>query len=284
MTGAERTAGGWPFWAPLGAVEIADAIALADLRPGERFLDLGCGDGRVMAAALDAGAHASGYEVDPALAAQARERLAGAGDRARVIERSFFDAPLDAEAVFAYLSPSVLQRLRPQLAHLPGASRVVTAWFDVPGWAPPAAHRGNIRRYATTPLVPAPGPIPPAAGWSSAGLLCALPAAAEILVTTTLTHPPGPVAIEADDALADLVAIAAGADAVAVAGDLTTIAIDLVLAPLPAGTAVTGTLHTPAAGTCELFCFASATSPPGSWPIDAAHCARLRARFAIGRS
>jgi SAM-dependent methyltransferase len=277
VTGATYTAGGWPFWAPLGDEEIADALALAGLRPGERFLDLGCGDGRVMAAALDAGAHVSGYEIDGALATRARDRLASAGGRARVIERSFFDAPLDADVVFAYLSPAMLQRLRPQLELLPAACRIVTAWFDVPGWAPPTARRRNIRCYAATSVASASAPVPFAAGWSSPGLLCVLPTTAKILVTTSLAHPRGPVAITVDDALTDLVAITTGADTVA--GNLKTIALDLVLAPRPVGTVVKGALHAPAAGTCELFCFASTTSPPGSWPIDAARCAQLGAQF-----
>jgi SAM-dependent methyltransferase len=269
------TAGGWPFWAPLGDAEIADALALAGLRPGERFLDLGCGDGRVMAAALDVGAHVSGYEVDGLLARRARERLAGAGGRARVVERSFFDAPLDADVVFAYLSPAVLQRLRPRLGQLPAAARVVTAWFDVPGWGRPSARRGNVRCYAATSLASLPAP---AAGWSAPGLLCALPPAAKTLVTTSLVHPRGPVVVTADDALAGLVEIATGADAVA--DERATIAVDLVLAARAAGTAVTGTLHAPAVGTCELFCYASATSRPGHWPLDVVRCARLRAQFA----
>jgi SAM-dependent methyltransferase len=282
VTGATDPAGGWPFWAPLGDEEIADALALASLRPGERFLDLGCGDGRVMVAALEAGAHASGYEVDGALAARARERLAGAGGRARVIDRSFFDAPLDAEVVFAYLSPAMLQRLRPQLELLPSASRVVTAWFDVPGWAPPTARRRNVRCYTATSVVSTSAPVPAAAGWPSPGLLCVLPTAGKILATTSLAHPRGPVAIAVDDALSDLVAITAGADAVI--GDLATIAVDLVIAPHSVGAAVTGTLHAPAAGTCELFCLTSTTSPPGSWPIGAARCARLRALFRASAS
>jgi hypothetical protein len=192
-----------------------------------------------------------------------------------VIERSFLDAPLDAEVVFAYLSPAVLQRLRPQLELLPATSRVVTAWFDVPSWAPPGqrpAQLHDLARFST---------CAPRRWLVLAGMLCALPAAAKLLVTTSLTHPWGAVAIAVDETLADLVTIATGADAVG--RDLTTIAIDLVLASRPAGTAVTGTLHTVAAGTCELFCFASTTSPPGSWPINAAHCAQLRAQFAIGQ-
>lgn len=283
MTGVTYPVGAWPFWAPLGAAEIADAIALADVRPGERFLDLGCGDGRVMAAALNRGAQALGYEIDGELAMRARERLAGAsGGRARVIEESFFDAPLDAEVVFAYLSPAVLQRLSPQLKRLPAASRIVTAWFDIPGWASPVARRGNLRRYAATSLVPAHASVPLTAGWASPGLLCAVPATAPILVTTSLTLPQGPVAIAADNSVADFVGIATGTDSVAT--DLAVVAVDLVLAPCLADTTVTCTLHAPGAGTCELYCFASTTFPPGFWPIDAAHCARLRAQFAVGPS
>ena len=39
---------GWPFWAGTGDERIDEGLRLADLRPGERLLDLGCGDGRVL--------------------------------------------------------------------------------------------------------------------------------------------------------------------------------------------------------------------------------------------
>lgn len=52
----------------------ADALALLDPRPGERILDLGCGDGALTARIAAAGAAVTGLEPDPAMAAAARAR------------------------------------------------------------------------------------------------------------------------------------------------------------------------------------------------------------------
>jgi SAM-dependent methyltransferase len=125
---------GWPFWAATTDERIDDALRLARLRPGERFLDLGCGDGRVLLrAAEDYGAEVTGVEVDPGLAAIARDVLATAGVEGTVLEEDFGSVSIDADVVFAFLSPATLQRLRPRLAALPPTSRVVTTGYPVPG-------------------------------------------------------------------------------------------------------------------------------------------------------
>jgi SAM-dependent methyltransferase len=281
VTLVEHAPSGWPFWAPLGDADIVDALALSGLQPGERFIDLGCGDGRVLAAALELGAHVTGYEIDANLAARARERLAWAGDAAQVIEQDFFDADFVADAVFAYLSPTVLQRLSPQLKLLSAPTRIITAWFDVPGLGPPACRRGNVRCYRASSSQFEPAVVSLAAGWSSPGLLCALPPATRMLVTTSLNHPRGPVVINVDEALCNLVAIATGIDVVT--DHVSPVAIDLVVGPCPkGGSFVTGTLEAPAAGNCEFFCFTPATGQSGFWPIDGPACVRLRHQFAIG--
>lgn len=50
-------------WFPTRAVDVSSFLELAQLRPGEIFYDLGCGDGRLLAAASQAGATAIGLEV-----------------------------------------------------------------------------------------------------------------------------------------------------------------------------------------------------------------------------
>ena len=45
---------GWPFWAGTSDERVDEALRLAGLRPGERLLDLGCGDGRVLLRAAEA--------------------------------------------------------------------------------------------------------------------------------------------------------------------------------------------------------------------------------------
>ena len=52
----------------------ADVLALLAPRPGERILDLGCGDGVLTARLIEAGAEVTGLEPDPDMAAAARGR------------------------------------------------------------------------------------------------------------------------------------------------------------------------------------------------------------------
>lgn len=52
----------------------ADVLALLDPRPGERILDLGCGDGVLTARIAEAGTDITGLEPDPDMAEAARGR------------------------------------------------------------------------------------------------------------------------------------------------------------------------------------------------------------------
>ena len=54
------------------------ALLLAEVRPGERVLDLGCGAGRFVAALREAGADAVGVEIAEAALARARGNVPGA--------------------------------------------------------------------------------------------------------------------------------------------------------------------------------------------------------------
>jgi len=69
--------------------EARRAFLLDHVHPGDRVLDLGCGDGAFGAALLDAGAHVVGVDVSRTAVDRARERAPGLD--ARVIEE---DAPL----------------------------------------------------------------------------------------------------------------------------------------------------------------------------------------------
>lgn len=80
----------------------ARTLALLDVRPGERVLDVGTGPGQLLEAIAEAagpGGLAHGVDPSPAMVAMARERC---GDRARVEERgvegpgSLPDGPFDA--------------------------------------------------------------------------------------------------------------------------------------------------------------------------------------------
>lgn len=124
--------------------EVVEAMLdMAGLKPGERLVDLGSGDGRIVIAAARRGAAALGVEIDPRLVARARSlaQMAGQEARARFLRADLFTVPLrDADVVTLYLLPDVNERLKPRLLiELRPGVRVVSHAFDMGDWVPDAA-------------------------------------------------------------------------------------------------------------------------------------------------
>ena len=117
-------------------------LDLAGLAPGERLLDLGSGDGRVVLAAARRGALALGIEIDSARVAEARRaaRAAGLSARARFRRGDLFAAPLgEAEVITLYLLGHVNDWLGPRLrAEARPGTRIVSHAFPIRGWEPAA--------------------------------------------------------------------------------------------------------------------------------------------------
>lgn len=108
------------------------------LQPGDRLVDLGCGDGRVLVAAARRGLDATGVEADSRLAVHAAAKVARVGPgRARVALGSFSDAATlkllgidEARGVFLFLQPWALDEVMPMLmARLPVGARVASYAF-----------------------------------------------------------------------------------------------------------------------------------------------------------
>src|SRR5690242_21907554 len=82
-------------------------LELASIKPGETLYDLGCGDGRVLIAAVEKyKANAVGVEIDPKVAARARTWInkAGVENQARVIQADLLKVDLTgADVVVIYL-------------------------------------------------------------------------------------------------------------------------------------------------------------------------------------
>lgn len=133
-------------WVPTRSARIRRALALANLRPGERLYDLGAGDGRVLLmAARDFGAQAIGVEVGPAQCLLGWLRIRFSGNRQNVRMRcgDFYHADMsEADVVFVYLTSTQTSRLEKKLARelRPGA-RVVSISADFPGWQPSRVDR-----------------------------------------------------------------------------------------------------------------------------------------------
>jgi len=118
---------------------VVDAmLELAGVGPGDRLLDLGSGDGRiVITAARRFGIPALGIEIDPRLVAQAERsaRQAGLGHLARFRVDDLFVADLSGFSVITlYLLPEVNLRLRPRLRQLARGTRIVSHDWDMGDW------------------------------------------------------------------------------------------------------------------------------------------------------
>ncbi|MBW3615414.1 MAG: methyltransferase domain-containing protein [Actinobacteria bacterium] len=266
----------WPLWAATSDERIDLALDLAGLRPGERLLDVGCGDGRVLLrAAVLRQATVHGIEIDPELAAKARELLADHGIAATITEADFTQASLDADVVFAYLSTATLQRLTPRLAQLPAGARVVTAEHPVPGWQADA-FAGGCWLYHLPAL---PVLVDRARrGWASAGLLISIRPESRLLTVAKLHHPGGPVTVTVGEELAGVVSVRAGAD-LAPAGE--EVAVDLQFEPLAEGALVTGMVFGPEGATLRIFAAVDA-GQPGLWGLTEGDCVKVAGVFSDG--
>ncbi len=125
-------------------------IALASLRAGDKVVDLGSGDGRIVIACAERGIKAEGYEINPILVLLSRRaiRRAGVQDLAVIHWKSFWRADLALfNVIFVYGIPYIMSDLRRKFEReLKPGTRVVSHVFQIPRWIP-VKDKGNIHLY-----------------------------------------------------------------------------------------------------------------------------------------
>ena len=264
-----ETAATWPFWAPSEADAVAAALELAEVGPGDRFVDLGCGDGQVLLAAAERGARVTGVEADADLVDEALAHLDDAGVDGTVISADLFDPALElsADVFFTYLAPATLQRVLPALRGATGA-RLVTVDFAVPGLVP-SRTAGAARLYQLPGRRRAPG----TPGWSSAGTLVSTVPDCQSLSCLDVVHPGGPASVQLSRSLQAVATVLAGADELAGAAEL---AVDLRWEPMEPGTVVGGTVRLSGVDDHAVFVIATAVEDEGMWELSEAAVASLR--------
>ena len=134
--------------------EVVDVmLRLADVQPSDVVYDLGCGDGRVVIAAVRRGARGVCVDIDALRIAEAKKNAiaAGVADQIRFATEDLFATDVsDATVVMLYLSQTLNVRLRPRLLRMlrPG-SRIVSHWHDMGDWAPAKTVRVRSTRGPT---------------------------------------------------------------------------------------------------------------------------------------
>jgi hypothetical protein len=120
---------------------VVEIVRLARLVPGDVLFDLGCGDGRIVIAAVQKpGVRGVCVDIDPQRIAESREnaRRAGVSDRIEFLTQDLFQANLrPATVVTLFLWPKVNLDLRPKLLNeLEPGARVISYMHDMGEWQP----------------------------------------------------------------------------------------------------------------------------------------------------
>jgi len=126
-------------WVPTPQALVDRMLDMAALKSGERLIDLGSGDGRLVISAAKRGALALGVEYEPALVEYAR-RIAeaqGVSRLARFAREDLFQTDLTgADVVTLFLLREMNLKLRPKLLALRPGTRIVANTFDLGEWLP----------------------------------------------------------------------------------------------------------------------------------------------------
>jgi SAM-dependent methyltransferase len=120
---------------------VDEMVRLADVKASDVVYDLGCGDGRlVIAAVKKTGCRGVGIDIDPERIKESRAnaRAAGVQDRVRFVEQNFFASDIrEATVMLIYLFPDINIRLRAKfLSEMKAGSRLVSNAFDMGDWRP----------------------------------------------------------------------------------------------------------------------------------------------------
>lgn len=126
---------------PTPASSINGFFQLVNVSSSDVVYDLGCGDGRLLFAALEKGAgRAVGVELDPEQLVLAREeaKKRRVEDRIKFIQADLLNMNLkEATVVFAFLCSAAALALKDKFEkELKPGTKVVMEMFPVPGWKP----------------------------------------------------------------------------------------------------------------------------------------------------
>ena len=122
----------------------------AAINPGERVIDLGSGDGRLVIAAAQEDAYAVGVELHVHMIRVSRQKIAELNleDHAEIKKENLWKTDVsDYDVIFVYGVTYMMNRLEKKLlAELKKGARVVSNNYQFPHWKP-VKEKGNVRLY-----------------------------------------------------------------------------------------------------------------------------------------
>jgi 16S rRNA A1518/A1519 N6-dimethyltransferase RsmA/KsgA/DIM1 with predicted DNA glycosylase/AP lyase activity len=128
------------FFVPSEIEAVENIIALAEIKKGDVFYELGSGDGRIVIAAALRGAKAYGVEIDLLRVWYSRFwiKLLRLSRNAQIIHQDFFQTKLaKADTVCLFLLPETNERLTKKLKkELKKGAKIISYAFPLKDWEP----------------------------------------------------------------------------------------------------------------------------------------------------
>lgn len=125
-------------YVPIPKYGLDKIIEYADIKPGQKAVDLGSGDGRIIIAMARAGAIAHGYEINPVLVWWTRRKIKKEGleGKATVYLKSFWNEDLSKyDVVTLFGVRKIMKRLEEKLdKELKPGAKIISFGFSFPDW------------------------------------------------------------------------------------------------------------------------------------------------------
>ena len=127
-------------WFPTRKNDVIRFLKLVDIKQGQKMYDLGCGDGRLVCAAANAGANAQGIELSllPFILASIRKVFSKNKSRIKFLYKNIWATNIsDADVVYVWLMPAANPKLKQKFeSELRKGAKVVSYVWPIEGWQP----------------------------------------------------------------------------------------------------------------------------------------------------
>lgn len=136
-------------YVPTLKMQVDDVLDLLDLQKGQTMLELGSGDGRLLAAAAKRGIYTVGYELNPLLVAWTKLRYWKYRSHIRIIWGDYWmhDWP-PSDGMYVFLLQRYMDKLDNHVIHYADKKpyKVVSNGFHIPS-KQPAKTRKSLKLY-----------------------------------------------------------------------------------------------------------------------------------------
>lgn len=126
-------------YVPIPKYGLEKILEYANIKPGQKAVDLGSGDGRIMIAMAKAGAIVHGYEINPVLVWLTKRKIKKEGleGKAFIHLKSFWEEDLSS---FDIITLFGVRRIMPRLEaklnkELKPGAKVISFGFTFPNWS-----------------------------------------------------------------------------------------------------------------------------------------------------